>query len=715
MTLGMIVALVCVFVSTSVILAFSSLYLHGPAAVGAGERPRTADRVFATYSRSFGEIATVQTPVAIAINASGWVYLQDEGAQRIRVFNPDGDFAFQFSAGFARGLAINASTGHVYVLLAASVQVYTASGQWVTGWGSHGSGDSQFDDPLALAINGSGYVYVSDTCNYRIQAFSPLGGYITQWGSYGKTQEDQFQSAYGIAINVTGHVYIADGGNNSVKVFTATGQFISRWGGELGSGAGEFNYNRAIAVNASGYVNVVEDGNNRVQVFDQVGQYVRMWGSQGNDPGQFLQPMGIATNASGAVFVVDPDNSRVQVFDQCGSLVGNLGKSAADPGCLKGAEGVAVNTTGAIYVADCLNNRVQVFSPEGDYLFNWYVLHPKALAINGSNCVYISGSTPSAPAEVFTPTGTRLYTFGNGILSGANNDFAINASGCVFVTGVASVSVFGPDGAYLYTFGSGGTGVDQFTPNLMGIAFDSSGYLHVTNNYRVKVFTRDGTYIRCYARDLSNSNGGFSDTLGRVRVDAAGVAYVVDTGASRVSAFAPYGSLAGEWGNGGDGDGQFTTPQGIVINSSSHMFVADSARVQLFSTIRISRPARPVITHISLNKTTSQISLRWNSVAGAISYRIYRSLDLTTSDLDDFTLVNNTTNMLATDARSGSGTYRYVVTAWNGYEESEPSEAKTIYAPPDNDWTPVVVGSSAGGAAVMGVLVFWRKNKKARS
>ncbi len=143
------------------------------------------------------------------------------------------------------------------------------------------------------------------------------------------------------------------------------------------------------------------------------------------------------------------------------------------------------------------------------------------------------------------------------------------------------------------------------------------------------------------------------------------------------------------------------------------MFVADSARVQLFSTVCIPRPAQPVLTQAALDLKTGQIRLQWNSVAGATSYRVYHSLDAATLDLADFTLVNTTTNALTTNAKVGSGIHRYVVTAWNGYEESEPSEAKTVYVSAD-DWTPVVVGSSAGGAAVLGVLVFWRKRKKTR-
>jgi tripartite motif-containing protein 71 len=39
--------------------------------------------------------------------------------------------------------------------------------------GSEGSGNEQFDYPTGIAIDSSGNVYVVDSNNYRIQAFSP--------------------------------------------------------------------------------------------------------------------------------------------------------------------------------------------------------------------------------------------------------------------------------------------------------------------------------------------------------------------------------------------------------------------------------------------------------------------------------------------------------------------------------------------------------------
>ena len=52
------------------------------------------------------------------------------------------------------------------------VQKFTSDGTFLTQWGSGGSGPGQFDWPRGIAVDGSGNVYVADTCNHRVQKFT---------------------------------------------------------------------------------------------------------------------------------------------------------------------------------------------------------------------------------------------------------------------------------------------------------------------------------------------------------------------------------------------------------------------------------------------------------------------------------------------------------------------------------------------------------------
>jgi hypothetical protein len=60
-------------------------------------------------------------------------------------------------------------------------------GNFLTKWGSPGSGDGQFSTAYVygVAVDGTGNVYIADSYNYRIQKFDNAGTFLTKWGSAG--------------------------------------------------------------------------------------------------------------------------------------------------------------------------------------------------------------------------------------------------------------------------------------------------------------------------------------------------------------------------------------------------------------------------------------------------------------------------------------------------------------------------------------------------
>ena len=66
------------------------------------------------------------------------------------------------------------SLGRLYVVddLASQIKRVTPAGTIDLVWGSNGSADGQFNRPWGIAIDASGYVYVAEGYNHRVQKFA---------------------------------------------------------------------------------------------------------------------------------------------------------------------------------------------------------------------------------------------------------------------------------------------------------------------------------------------------------------------------------------------------------------------------------------------------------------------------------------------------------------------------------------------------------------
>ena len=93
---------------------------------------------------------------------------------------------------------------------------------WNGGW-------CNFNEPISVAVDPSGHVFVSDRENNRIQKFSNTGDFIRKWG-FSRTENGNFSEPFGVAVDSSGNVFVADQLNNRIQKFTNTGTFITKWG-----------------------------------------------------------------------------------------------------------------------------------------------------------------------------------------------------------------------------------------------------------------------------------------------------------------------------------------------------------------------------------------------------------------------------------------------------------------------------------------------------
>ena len=270
--------------------------------------------------------------------------------------------------------------------------------EFVTKWGSLGSGDGQFNNPIGIAVDVYSYgpVYITDAFNRRVQKFDTSGTFQTKWGSLGGG-DGQFNSGIGIAVDYYHNVYVTDTVDNRIQKFSSTGAFISKWGSS-GSGDSQFNQPNGIAIDSAGNnVYVTDTYNHRIQKFSSTGAFISKWGSLGSSDGQFNRPSGIAADKSG-VYIADTINFRLQKFTLDGAFVTKWGSEGNGDGQFKFLYGVALDGRGNVFVVDPALHRVQKFTSSGVFITKWgsqgsgdgQLNTPYGIAVDGWDFVYVA-------------------------------------------------------------------------------------------------------------------------------------------------------------------------------------------------------------------------------------------------------------------------------------------------------------------------------------
>ena len=198
-----------------------------------------------------GQPARFDSPVGIAIDGSGNVYVADAFNHSIRRITPSGaitTFAGSGTPGFADGTGTAAqfnnpvdidfdAAGDLIVAdaLNHSIRKITPAGVVTTiaGSGSAGSSEgmgtaAEFNTPYGVASDGSGNIYVADYNNFKIRRISATNVVSTLAGSIkgftdGTGSAAQFDGPISLDISTTGNIYVADAFNNVIREITTAG------------------------------------------------------------------------------------------------------------------------------------------------------------------------------------------------------------------------------------------------------------------------------------------------------------------------------------------------------------------------------------------------------------------------------------------------------------------------------------------------------------
>ena len=484
---------------------------------------------------------------------------------------------------------------------------------------------ARFWNPMGVAVDGSGNVYVADYQASTIRKITPSGAVSTLAGSPGQQGSTdatganaRFAGPTGVAVDGSGNVYVADQGNHTIRKITPAGA-VSTLAGSPGQ-SGTTNATGAdarflapfgVAVDGSGNVYVGDTGNHTIRKITPAGAVSTLAGFPGeggsaNGTGagaRFSSPQGVAVYGSGNVYVADTGNHTIRMVTPTGdvtTLAGSAGQMGSAEGSgadarFSGPFAVTVDGSGNVYVGDTGNNTIRVITPAG-----------VVSTLAGSAGQRGDGNGTGAGARFDGPQGVAVDGSGNVYVGDyGNNDIRkISSTGVVI-----RLAGDGPGRAGM----TNATGTAARFSGPSGVAVDGSGnsYVADTWNHIIRKITPAGVVSTLAGSpgEFGSADGTGADARFRgpqsVAVDGSGNVYVADTYNFTIRKILPSGEvstlagLAGQPGsaNGTGAEARFQLPLGVAVDGSANVYVADHSNC----VIRRITPAGVVTTLAGLN------------------------------------------------------------------------------------------------------------------
>ncbi|MBI4639277.1 MAG: Ig-like domain-containing protein, partial [Candidatus Tectomicrobia bacterium] len=320
--------------------------------------------------------ARLNSPLGIAVDRSGIVYIADSDNNRIGAVN---------------------TTGALITVVGVTIPpggIATITGTGVSGFsGDNGPArNAQLNFPTDVVVDGNGNILIADAGNLRIRAVNTTTGPITIAGVMipsgaiatiagngtfgfagdgGQATNASFKfHIRRIAVDSANNLYIADTANHLIRVVntqttsitvagitiasgaiqTVAGNGVATFAGDGGSAtSASLSSPFGVGVDGSGNIFIADSSSNRIRRVDSAGIITTVAGSSNSrgfagDGGSATQaklafPVAVSLDGSGNLFILDNNNSRIRAVNRQATSSTVAGVTVA-PGAIQTVAGI---------------------------------------------------------------------------------------------------------------------------------------------------------------------------------------------------------------------------------------------------------------------------------------------------------------------------------------------------------------------------------------